>query len=464
MRQARAGLAPSDERLEETLTKIPSEGLSPQESPSGRGLGRLELGLAIAVTALVICCHFVVFRHAGGLWRDEINLVNTASMPTLGDIWKNLAFEDAGPLAGVLLVRAWTAIVGAGPEHDTALRLLGFLIGLGITGAIWLTARKYLKLPFPMLALVLVGLNWGIAFWGDSIRVWGFGSLTILLTAGLLWQTVQEPTRWRIVLTTLVAILAVQTAYHNAFLLLAVGMAAMGVAARRGHWRRVFLVAGIGLAAALSLLPYYGPITQLAHLASSQSRSPNFVRYGLEFAVLVGSPGNFMIFVWAALIAVGVAAAGLAQTPRLSPKLTPQQRDLALYAGLLLVFIFFGYALFLWFMNYLTNPWYYLIPAVLLAVALETALGVFLASRALRIIRILATAALAAACLICDWQGFLSRQTNVDLIAAELQKRAGPDDLIVVKYWPVGLTFDRYYHSMSLRNPCHRYFRRRSDR
>ena len=38
------------------------------------------------------------------------------------------------------------------------------------------------------------------------------------------------------------------------------------------------------------------------------------------------------------------------------------------------------------------------------------------------------------------------RQTNIDLIAAQLREQAGPNDLILVYPWYCGITFNRYYH------------------
>ncbi len=432
------------------MTKERPEVIAPSEIRPGCVLARIEWAVAIVLTALAVGCHFAVFRYAGALWRDEVTTINLATMPTLADIWNNLQFESF-PLAWILIVRAWAAV--AGPDNDTALRLLGFLVGLGVLGVIWLAVRKFMKQPFPLLALVLVGFNSGLVFWGDSLRAWGLGSLTIILAAGLLWQVVQEPTRWRIVLAALVSVLAVQTAYHNIPLLLAIGLAAMGVAARRRQWRRVILVGAIGLLAALTLLPYafgvqtYGGNSNIIGYGQANLSHGNtdFVRYGLEFALLLGSAGNFMIFVWAALIAVGVAAATIAQVRGFSPKLTSPQRDLALFAGLILVVSFAAFAAFLWALNYPTNPWYFLILTVVIAVALEAATGVFLASRGWRIVRLVVVVVLAAACLLCGWEGFVTRQTNLDLIAASLQSRADKDDLIVIRYWAMGTTFDRYY-------------------
>ena len=399
--------------------------------------------MAVALTVLAVAGHVAVFRHAGALWRDEASTVFLANLPTFGDVLNHLQF-DSFPIVWTLLTRTWTAV--AGPANDTALRLLGLLVGLGLLGAIWLTVRKFLQLPSPLLALVLVGLNPLIVLWGDSMRAWGLGSLAIVLVAGLLWRVIQAPTLGRVALAALAAILAVQTLYHNAFLLFALAAAAMIVAARRRRWRRAGLVAAIGLAAALSLAPYYLPITRAGQWNMLLGITQGFAHYWSEYGQLLGSGGSFMVTDWVALAVAAVVAAALAQSPRFSPHLSAQRRDLALFAGLALVISLAAYVVFLHVLHYRTNPWYFIVLTVLVAVALEVALGVFAAAPALRTARLVLAAALAAAALIFGWHELLTRQTNIDLIAAELQRQADKNDLILVSSWTSGVTFNRYYH------------------
>ena len=78
-----------------------------------------------------------------------------------------------------LLVSGWTAI-GLG-QNDLSLRLLGTLIGLALPAALWLAVWKIRRAP-PVLGLVLIALNSTVIMFGDSLRAYGLGSLTILLT------------------------------------------------------------------------------------------------------------------------------------------------------------------------------------------------------------------------------------------------------------------------------------------
>src|SRR5205823_1255094 len=45
-----------------------------------------------------------------------------------------------------------------------------------------------------------------------------------------------------------------------------------------------------------------------------------------------------------------------------------------------------------------------------------------------------------------SWQLLTQRQTNIDIIAHKLEQEAGPNDLIVVIPWSVGISFNWYYH------------------
>jgi hypothetical protein len=47
------------------------------------------------------------------------------------------------------------------------------------------------------------------------------------------------------------------------------------------------------------------------------------------------------------------------------------------------------------------------------------------------------------------WQALHFRQTNVDVVAAQLQTQAAPNDLILINSWNYGISFRRYYHGPS---------------
>ena len=209
-----------------------------QATVSSRASGRPQWLVALALTAFAAALRITLAQHAGGLWRDEANGVNLATMPNWADLW-NMNHFDSAPILWFLVLRAWTALAGA--ANDTGFRLLGLVVGLSILGALWLNARSFLRFSLPLLSLALVGFNPEIIRSGDSMRAYGPGTLAILLACGLLWHAVQSPSPWRVALAVFGSVVAVQTLFQNALLLFALGVSCMLVAARRRLWRRALM-------------------------------------------------------------------------------------------------------------------------------------------------------------------------------------------------------------------------------
>ena len=204
--------------------------------------------MAGLITVAVIWLHFFFLIHAGGLWRDEVNLVNLAGRHSLGDMAK-----DSFPLLMPLIVRGWSVM---GPGHSEAgLRLLGGLIGMGIIAALWAAAWTARRSP-PLLGLVLLALNSTFMVYGDSLRAYGLGSLLIVLTARAACAFLQRSSPARAGWLALFAVLSVQALYPNAILVGAICAGSWAVCMRRKTWREAVLILGAGVAAAASLLPY----------------------------------------------------------------------------------------------------------------------------------------------------------------------------------------------------------------
>lgn len=277
------------------------------------------------------------------------------------------------------------------------------------------------------------------------MRAYGPGTLMIILACGLLWRALQSPTPRRVALAAAGAILAVQTLFQNAVLLFAVCTACIIVAVRRSLWRRALMVSGIGLTAALTLLPYIGTAGRL-HQWNMLVKTPlTYERIWVELTAMLGSAGSFMTAVWFALTVAALAAAAVAQARRLSPGLSDYKRDLALFAGSALVLGAVSYCVFLKFLSYNTSPWYYIAPAAFSALAIDAALSVFMEAPLVKAARLAAMVLVAAFSIQASWNSAQGRQTSVDLIAAHLQANASVDDLIVINSWELGITFDRYY-------------------
>ena len=203
---------------------------------------------AILLTAIIAGFHFYFLLHAGGFWRDEVNLINLAHSPSLAAMK-----QDSFPVLMPLLVRGWAA-VGFG-SSDLALRRLGTLIGLGILAALWLSAWIARHSP-PLLTLALLGFNSTLIVFGDSLRAYGLGCLLIMLTAVAAVALLRQPSWWRTAGLALLATASVQTLFHNAILVGAICIGAWAVCWRKKLWPTAGKILLAGLVAALSLLPY----------------------------------------------------------------------------------------------------------------------------------------------------------------------------------------------------------------
>jgi len=158
------------------------------ETPERQVTSPFNLPAAILITAAIAGLHLFFLFHAGGFWRDEVNLINLASSHSLADMKK-----DSFPVLMPLLVHGWSEL-GFG-KTDLSLRVFGTLIGLGIPAAFWLAAWKTRRAP-PLLSISLFCMNSTLLVFGDSLRAYGLGSLFIVLTAAAAVPFLRQPS-WR---------------------------------------------------------------------------------------------------------------------------------------------------------------------------------------------------------------------------------------------------------------------------
>jgi hypothetical protein len=359
-------------------------------------------------------------------------------LPAFSETWRLLT-HDGFPLFFLALVRAWSAL-GLGAS-DAGLRVLGLLIGLGGLGVMWLNAR-IMGFRLPFLSLGLLAANTTVVIWGDSLRAYGCGCLFILLTLGLVWKLVQAPGRTTFLLAALAAVLSVQTLFQNAFLVLAACIAGWIVCVRHRQWKTAGLVLGVGLAAGVSLIPYLPLIVESQSWFILAKIGFNFGRAWNNLTLAGGSFADWPFAIWLGLMALTLGAGG-AVLWRRSDEMPIGAEDLSLFGMSAMVAGIVGFFVFLGLSELPTETWYYLPLMFFAATAMDAALANW--CRRFRL-----WPAVFVAFMIClftpvTWQCARHRQTNVDLIAAELQHQAGPGDFIVVMPCHCGITFDRYY-------------------
>ena len=396
---------------------------------------------AILMTVAAAGLHFYFLFHAGGLWRDEVQVVNLAGRHSLSDMAR-----DSFPALMPLLICGWSAL-GLG-QSDLGLRLLGMLIGIGILAALWAaawTARR----P-PLLSLALVGLNSLVIFYGDSLRGYGLGCAFIMLAAGAAWAFLKKPTWARAGILAAVAILNVQALYQNAVLLAAVCLGAWVICWRRKNFRAAVKIFLAGLAAAASLLPYWASLSMLPKTSTSLRLGfYPLIAFG-NFDSIVSFPLRDYLYVWEllvlAVVGFGIAAiwrASFAESAAPTGETLPD--DLPLFAAATLLAALAGFIGFLWYAALPTQPWYFLPLVALLAVCFDFGVPVASLPRHLRaaLFGLIAATALIAA--LFGQRNLNWHFTNVDRLARQLAGECTPQDFVIVTPWYCGITFERYF-------------------
>jgi hypothetical protein len=407
--------------------------------PQGREqlLERIGLWACVVATLLAVCLHVLYLLHAGALWRDEAAGVQLATLPGLG-VKLGLGHEWF-PIFFFELVRGWSAL-GLGAS-DFTLRILGFVVGLCLLGALWFNARQ-MGCRWPFISLGLLAANLTVVQWGDSLRAYGCGSLFIGLTLALMWRLARAPGRRSFILASTAAVLSVQTLYHSACLVLAACLAGWAVCARRRQWKTAVLVLGVGLLAAASLLPYVPLLVRSQEYIAFSKLGFQLDQVWATFVSALGSDLDWPLWGWLGLATL-VLGAGWAALRQRDQGFEIGLQDLPLFAAAAFVA---GVALFFVFVRlseFPAHPWYFLPLMVFAATAMEAALSHW--CREFR-----AWPPLFIALMVCvPFPAMLKlvqcRQTNIDLIAVELQREARPDDLILVHPFFLGISFDRYY-------------------
>lgn len=392
--------------------------------------------VAVALTLLSLFLHFQNFRHAGALWRDEVNTVELASEPSLSSIYSNLHF-DSFPILWVILLRSFMRLAGS---DDTALRGLGLIVGTLSIATVWMNARLFPH-RIPALSLLLIGVNGAIIRYGDSLRGYGIGVLTGLLMFGALWNLTRRTDRWTILSATVSSLLAVHSLFYNAVFLFAVCMGGIAVMLRRRDRQGIVAVLSIGAISALSLLLY------LPMIQGNRAWS-DLVRYNVgpswfwnRWGDALEMNGESMRLLWTLVL---VVACSLAIATLRRSDAGNHKKEVALFCLTTLLVGTIGYFMFLSRLSYVTEPWYYLTLMVLIASCLDPLFGL-LDRRNQRLTISVVIAVLAALAIEPVLVALRSPQTNIDLIARKISGEASPDDLVFVFPWQAGISFQRYY-------------------
>jgi hypothetical protein len=405
-------------------------------------LARCVAALGVLATLAAIRLHWVSFIHAGGLWRDEVGMAGVAAQPSLSAVWRAMPHESF-PILAALAVRGWCVIFG---WTDMAIRSLGFATGLFFLAGLWLAGRLIWK-GVPLLALTLFGLNAVAIRYVDAIRGYGPATACIVLTIALVWRFVEKPDLSRAIWAAAMATVSVQVLYQNAVLVLALCLAGCGVFLRGRRWREGAATLAIGVPAALSFAPYISLLRRSQDWWIVSRTGVDLPIAWSNIISLVSHPLPVFRFVWMALLISAVLLAGEQAIVELAQPDGPARRNLSLFAAVALVVGLAGFGIFLLAARLPTQPWYFLVPAgfaIFCCDAILSQTSFWMRAGVAVLAAVSAVLAYPAGVPALEF-----RQTNGDIVAAELAREAAPDDLIIVNPWYCGITFDRYYHGQA---------------
>jgi len=394
----------------------------------------IEWVIGALITVAGVYLHWVNFRSAGALWRDEAGVVRIATLPTIREMWSNVGHESC-PILFPALLRTWSFTVGGA---DSALRVMGFIVGLLVLGAVWLNGWFFNRSAL-LVALSLLAVNASVVRWGDSLRAYGLASVLMLLALATGWRFAREPSLKRWLVAGLVAVISVQYLFQNSFLLLAVCAAAAAVRMRRRDFKNALAALAIGVPAAVSLLPYSAMIREAQDwsVLSQIGFLPPLMWTNLSLAM--APTLAWLRWLWIALAILAIARCVI----RVLPDAAEDDADTAaFFAGTALIGALICFLIFLRVAKMPTQVWYFLPLTTFAAVCIDAALANWPARW--QFWRC-ALAILALACLPGARELIAYRQTNMDLVAYVLRKRADAHDLIIVHPWTFGVSFDRQY-------------------
>jgi hypothetical protein len=322
----------------------------------------------------------------------------------------------------------------------------------------------------PILSIGLLGCLPAFIFIVGANRAYGLASGLLVLSFGMIWRMVEVPSRSRVLWAGFACFLFAHCVYYDVVFLCAMLAGAAVVAIRRRQWKTLGLLAGIGAVSGASLAIYL-PITPIIHRGSTyqMNQIPFFnssiLWYKLSNALTARSsahPPRFdgpEIWLWVVLLLGGLVVAlmmqrirgGQAQNQEAAAAIAARVRaDLALFCVVSMLFGIVGYMAFLMKLQYLTQTWYYVEMLCLCVISLDGILGANWPSlRPWGLIRIGLLVGMMTWNAGSAWEEAHTRRSNVDLIAAVLEKKASAGDLIVVQDAWNGITFDRYYHGQA---------------
>jgi hypothetical protein len=408
-------------------------------------LTRPEYGIAALLTLGAIVLHVVLWANIGDPWRDEVNSVAVASAPTWSNILDSMPY-DSFPVLYFALLRVWTGIFG---DATASLRALGLCLGLGGLWATWWLARRLHAGP-PLLILAMVAMSAAVIRYGDANRAYGLAFITAALMLGAIWSLLLDCSKKSIALAGIACVAAAHSSYQNSLLLLGIGSAAILASAINRRWRSAACIAAVCATTALTMAIYLPIIsfTKSMMVLFPWSISVHDI-LGVFGETVSNGYGDWQKWIWLAAILVGLTIALLSLFIAIEQPASATRSDAmtrSLFVLLVIPMLMVIYTMFMIWSDYAVRPWYLLGLMLVLAAVIEAGVASLPEPpRAMRIILPALALVIGIPAAANAPTELKRRATNMPELIAAIEREGGPQDLVIITEWYVGLTFNHLY-------------------
>jgi 4-amino-4-deoxy-L-arabinose transferase-like glycosyltransferase len=391
------------------------------------------VGLMMLGTALRLCSPGRI-----GLWRDEVQALNIASLPTLADVTRFLYFHESHPPLFYYLEHLIGWLTGDPASGMAALVLLASIV---LIPAVWWLASRSQVRGAGAVAAALVAMSVPLAFFGVQLRPYALLSLAMVVSAAAMLQDRENPSRrWRL-LWALTALVLIYLHHAGAVFVIGQVAAALLLTVTRPGWSvQVRAWWPYILAVAVGSLP---DLVLLAHQSvASAYPAPHPVEVLRPardlWALLISFPGELGLGALGALIcvvpALRASGPGLAEAAA---------RECGRYVALLFVTTLALFTLASFRSNLLVA---YLVLAVAPLGLAASGIAIASAFASRQRWRAAFLAETAIVCVALSTVAFVGNvKTDNDLVARYMMAEAQQDDLVILVPGALGPSFNRVF-------------------
>ncbi len=213
------------------------------------------------------------YMHNRSLWINEAMLACGIVQRSFVELLEPLLeYNQSAPLGFLYLVRS--AVVAFGP-NEYALRLVPLLAGLASLPLFYLLIKRYVGRAAALPGLLLFAVSGQLIYHAIEVKQYSVDvllTILVLLAVEPLLHGSQKYRHWFLLGAT--GVVTVWFSHPVVFVLAAAGLVLAGLALYRREWKRLAILAGIGLAWLASFGVNYGLITR--HVAANSRKLQGF--------------------------------------------------------------------------------------------------------------------------------------------------------------------------------------------